>query len=91
MSSSAQRKACFQLLGRGPGRSAAGTGGLFWNAETVGGGLFGVLEFTLIFLTKIDPKWEAFGDPFCITFSIFGALRSVTIFLYFSEPIWSLL
>ena len=86
-----QRKASFQLLGRGSVGSALERGGLFGDAETVWGAFFGMLKFTLIFLIKIDRKWEPLGALFWITFSIFRALRRVSSFLYLSEPFWSLL
>ena len=76
-----QRKASFQLLGRGCSGSAPERGGLFGDAERVWGAFFGVLKFTLIFLIKIDRKWEALGALFWSTFSIFRALCRVSSFL----------
>ena len=64
-----------------------GPGALFWDAETVSGAFFGVLEFTLIFLIKIDAKWEPFGSSFWKTFSLFRALSSDSYFLCFWEPL----
>ena len=84
---SAQRKASFQLLGRLPVGSAAERGGLFGDAETVRRAVFGVPKFSLIFLIKIDPKWESFGSLFWYTFSIFRALSSGSYFLCFWEPL----
>ena len=70
---------------QGRARSAAERGGLFGNGKTVRRAVLGVSKFSLILLSKNDPKLEPFGSSFWNTFSLFRALSRVSKFLCFSQ------
>ena len=67
--------------------SAAETGGLFGDAQTLRRRFLGVSKFALIFLIKIDAKWEPLGSLFWHTFSIFRAPSGGSNFLCFWVPL----